>query len=218
MQCLEGFLRTGADDLTLGEMRLRCTVEVEAEVRTHEHPGAVDRRLAAEYDAGARPFSILAHRPNYILPFAYNFEGWSSPAEQSSLFDPDYAYDDHELQFQFSFKVPLAVNLFGGRMDVFAAYTNRSFWQMYNRENSEPFRETNHEPELFARFDNDWEVLGFRNAVNAIGWVHQSNGQIEPLSRSWNRLYANLILERNELALSFKPWIWIAKDRPRAGR
>lgn len=28
-------------------------------------------------------------------------------------------------------------------------YTNQSFWQMYNRDYSEPFRETNHEPAIW---------------------------------------------------------------------
>ena len=35
-------------------------------------------------------------------------------------------------QFQISLKVPLAIGLFGDRMDLYGAYTNRSFWQMYN--------------------------------------------------------------------------------------
>ena len=41
-----------------------------------------------------------------------------------------------EIQFQISLKVPLAVDLFGDRMDIYAAYTNRSFWQAYSREPS----------------------------------------------------------------------------------
>ena len=211
-RCILGFLETGADSLTLGEMRERCT-QAPNQAEHGEEMSSVQYRLMAERKAASRPFSILAHRPNYVLFGAYNFEGWDPSLQQEVSDDPNYQNDDIEMQFQFSFKVPLAIDLFEDRMDLFFGYTNRSFWQSYNSENSEPFRETNHEPELWAQFRNDWRVLGFTNAVNTFGWIHQSNGQTEPLSRSWNRLYANFILERNDLVLSIKPWAWIAKDR-----
>ncbi len=35
---------------------------------------------------------------------------------------------------------------------------------------------------------------------------HQSNGRAEPLSRSWNRIMLDFILERDDFYLSFKPW------------
>lgn len=208
--CILGFLETGDDSLTLGEMRVRCAEPGPTHAR--KMSGA-ESRLVAEREAAARPFSILAHKPNYILFGAYNFEGWDSSLHQIANKDPLYDNDDYEMQFQFSFKVPLAVDLFGGRMDIYGAYTNRSFWQIYNRENSEPFRETNHEPELWMRFRNDWRIFGFTNVINSFGWVHQSNGQTEPLSRSWNRLYANFIFEKNDLVLGFQPWVWVSKDR-----
>jgi phospholipase A1 len=211
-RCVLGFLETGADSLTLGEMRARCAQKSD-EAERAEKMSSVAFRLAAEREAAARPFSILAHRPNYVLVGAYNFEGWDSSLQQEVNDDPNYQNDDIEMQFQFSFKVPLAIDLFKDRMDLFFGYTNRSFWQSYNGENSEPFRETNHEPELWAQFHNDWRVLGFTNSVNTFGWIHQSNGQTDPLSRSWNRLYANFILERQNLVLSIKPWIWMAKNR-----
>ena len=211
-QCIIGFIETGDDSLTLGDMRARCA-EPDPSNRSPRQAGTVESRLAAERLAAAQPFSIVAHKPNYVLAAAYNFEGWDSTLQQQASNNPQYQNDDLEMQFQLSFKVPLAVNLFGGRMDVYGAYTNRSFWQAYNGENSEPFRESNHEPEVWAQFRPAWSVLGFANAVNAVGWVHQSNGRTDPLSRSWNRLYANLILEKRGLVLSFKPWIWISKNR-----
>ena len=174
---------------------------------------AATRRLALEREAAARPFSILAHKPNYALFAAWNAEGWEPIPEFRNATNPGYENDDIEAQFQISLKLPLAVDLFDGRMDLWAAYTNRSFWQMYNRENSEPFRETNHEPELWLQFRNDWEVFGLTNVVNTVGWVHQSNGRTEPSSRSWNRVYANFIFEKQNFALTFKPWLWISKDR-----
>ena len=208
---------TADDATTLAEIRKQCAIASEsadeaeglvsqeapgtAEVETS--PSLVEKRLAAEREAAARPFSILAHKPNYFLVAAYNWEGWES----------DIKNNDIESQFQLSLKVPLAVGLFGERMDFYGAYTNRSFWQMYDSENSEPFRETNHEPELWVQFRNDWKVWGMTNSVNSFGWVHQSNGRSGDFSRSWNRLYASFLFDRGRWAFEIKPWVWVSKDR-----
>ena len=208
---------TADDATTLAEIRVRCAIasssadhtEVLESEEAPETAGAetptslVEQRLAAEREAAARPFSILAHKPNYFLVAAYNWEGWESDIENNDI----------ESQFQLSLKVPLATGLFGDRMDLYGAYTNRSFWQMYNSDNSEPFRETNHEPELWAQFHNDWQIWGLTNSVNTFGWVHQSNGRSGDFSRSWNRLYANFLFERGRWAFVIKPWVWVSKDR-----
>lgn len=174
--------------------------------------GMVEQRLAADRQAAARPFSIIAHRPNYFLAAAYNTESWGPDALAIDPGQPGASNEDLESQFQVSLKVPLAVGLLGDRLDLYGAYTNRSFWQVYDRENSEPFRETNHEPEVWLQFRNDWSVFGFTNSVNTVGWVHQSNGRSGPYSRSWNRLFTTLVFERANWALAFKPWIWIEKE------
>lgn len=207
LECLRGFLTTGADDLTLGEMRERCALPFEA-----PPANVVEARIAAEREAAEQPFSLLAHQPNYLLLGAWNQRGWDPSAFQEAEMNPDYSLDDIEMQFQLSFKVPLAVNLFDGHMDVYAAYTNRSFWQAYNEEWSQPFRETNHEPELWAQWHNDWQLFGVTNVLNRVGYVHQSNGRSEPLSRGWDRLYADIVLEKQGFVLSLKPWIWLNDD------
>lgn len=205
--CLEAFLETGADSLTLGEMRLRCNAGEALAPQKR-----VERRLAADMQAAAQPYSLLAHKPNYILFGAYNERGYNSSVFQQAENDPEFMLEDIEAQFQLSFKVPLAINLLGGRADIYAAYTNRSFWQVYNMEESQPFRETNHEPELWMQFHNDWSFWGVTNVLNAVGFVHQSNGQSEPLSRGWDRIYGNFLFEKDGLVVSVKPWIILTDD------
>ena len=40
----------------------------------------------------------------------------------------------------------------------------------------------------------------------SLGFVHQSNGRSQLLSRSWNRIYADFIFEIDDFSFSFKPW------------
>ena len=164
-------------------------------------PTAVRQRLAMEQAAKDNPFLLLPHRPNYILPFSYS----SDPNEEPFGLEPG-TWDKMEIKFQISLKVLMSESFMGGEGNLYAAYTNRSWWQTYNAERSRPFRETNHEPELFLLYDTSWRVLGMRATSIITGISHQSNGQGGTLSRSWNRVYLNLILESGSVVLSLKPW------------
>jgi phospholipase A1 len=135
----------------------------------------VDRRLLMEQVARDNPFLLLPHRPNYILPLAY----WFEPNEEPFGLQPG-SYDKMEMKFQVSLKLPISEDLFGGAGDLYAAYTNRSWWQTYNAQRSRPFRETNHEPELFLLYDVDIDMLGFTATNFVVGVSHQSNGQGGP--------------------------------------
>lgn len=220
--CLLQHLKDAKAEMTVGEIRALCVEQnAEESIVVSEASGgaqavgggSASQRMAADRKAIVSPYSILAHKPNYFLFGAYNSKGWDSTLFREASNNPDYKNQDVEGQFQISLKVPLALDLFGDRVDIYGAYTNRSFWQMYNRSNSEPFRETNHEPEVWLQFENDWQVLGLTNVVNTAGFVHQSNGRSGNQSRSWNRLYANFIFEKDNFVLSFKPWVWITKDK-----
>jgi phospholipase A1 len=230
--CVLRLADTADGSMTLTEIRQACRSEAETAAGAVPVPvpqgssedtgrdpeesmatGLVERRLRADREAAQRPFSIIAHRPNYFLAAAYNTEGWNSDLNRQETGAPEYTNKDLESQFQVSLKVPLAVGLFGDRLDLYGAYTNRSFWQVYSNENSEPFRETNHEPELWLQVANDWKIFGFTNSVNTLGWVHQSNGQGGLSSRSWDRVYASLLFERANWVLAFKPWIWVSPNK-----
>jgi len=148
-------------------------------------------------------FPISPYRSNYILPYSYN----ASPnydAVREAEPGKDLKYE--EVAFQLSFKVKLWADILGQEADLWIAYTQRSFWQYYNFEDSSPFRETNYEPELLLNFRTDYTLLGLRGRFINVGFNHQSNGQSEPLSRSWNRIVANAGFERGDFSLLLKGW------------
>jgi phospholipase A1 len=206
-ECMTEKMQQVSDATTVGELRLECRKELQDgtfPAQDQETQGASER-VRQDKKNVLQPFTLMAHKPNYILLGAYNTHGYDSALFQGGAKDQSFAAKDTEAQFQLSAKFPLAVNLFN-TMDIYAAYTNHSFWLVYNSEDSSPFRETNHEPEAWVQFNPQWELWGFTNPSNIFGIVHQSNGRGGELSRSWDRIYASFIVERGNLALSFKPW------------
>lgn len=207
--CMQDLLLRSSDETTIGELRERCTEKIQETATLpsdDDTPVVVVDRMAEDRENVLQPFTLMAHKPNYFLAGAYNSKGYDATLFQEQYSDPSIEFDKAEAQFQISIKVPLGVNVFN-RFDIYAAYTNRSFWQVYNHEISAPFRETNHEPEIWAQFTPSWEIFGFENVANTIGLVHQSNGQGGVLSRSWNRVFANFVFARGNFAIDFKPWI-----------
>jgi phospholipase A1 len=148
-------------------------------------------------------YSLSPHGSNYILPYSYN----ASPNyEAVRAADPGKDLKYAEVAFQLSLKVKVWEDIFSQKADLWVAYTQRSFWQFYNFEDSSPFRETNYEPELLLNLRTDYRVLGLRGRFINVGFNHQSNGQSEPLSRSWNRIVANAGFERGDFSLLLKGW------------
>jgi phospholipase A1 len=172
-----------------------------------QEESALESRLKRERETRTNDFVINPHRPNYILPLTYNGSVNRAPYEPNG----DWV-QPVEIKFQISFKALVVDNLFGEKGDLSFAYTQLSFWQAYNTAQSSPFRETNYEPEVFLQFDTNVSVLGLRNRLLTFGLVHQSNGRSEPMSRSWNRVYAEFILDRGRFALSIKPWYRFKED------
>ncbi len=90
--------------------------------------------------------------------------------------------EEVEIKFQLSVRYPFAQ--WNNEQDhVFFAYTATSFWQVYDTNDSSPFRTTDHEPELF------WERECTAELSTRVGVVHESNGESGIENRSWNRLY-----------------------------
>lgn len=169
---------------------------------------AIKKRVEEEKKTAFSRFVITPHKPNYVLPLSYN----SSPNNTPFLPLVEYVREE-EVKFQFSFKLPLVTGLFHDRGQIDFAYTNQSFWQLYNHEYSAPFRDTNHEPEVYFSYRLNHPILGINADFIQMGYSHQSNGRTQPLSRSWNRLYLNFVFERGDYYFSFKPWYRIREDK-----
>ncbi len=213
--CLMEAVKNADDDITIGELRRQC----EQKINSHPSiasPGKntnaklVEKRMQQDRQNVLQPFTLMAHKPNYAILGGYNASGYNTEHYQQQYgFD---SFDHVEAKFQLSIKFPLFVNLWDNTMDIYAAYTNRSFWQAYNSKISSPFRETNHEPEAWVQFHPGWTFLGFTNTWDSFGINHQSNGQGGYLSRSWNRIFAWLTIEKGNLVMSVKPWYRIQED------
>jgi phospholipase A1 len=230
--CMVKQMTLAPGDTTINQLRNQCAAlladragpvgkaaldKLDTDVRPEDlppdddvEPTAPERRFGSEIAILDNPFAITAHRPNYWLLAAYNSNTNEEPFERE--FERDVNVDHVESKFQISLKFPLARGLFDGRVNVMGAYTNRSFWQLYNSD-SAPFRETNHEPELWVSLLNDSKIFGWRNAANNFGFNHQSNGRGgDFLSRSWNRIFAKFIFEKDDQILWVKPWLRIPED------
>ncbi len=233
-ECLLAALETAASETSIGQIRTVCAEEVKAAAArtaesameptapavaaaepappTEEPISRLRRRQDRERELSTNPFALTAHRPNYFLFAAYNAEINAEPFTAVGR-QEGRDFDHLEGKFQLSLKFPLAVGLFDGRTDLHAGYTGRSFWQIYNSEESRPFRETNHEPEIWLSHNTNFSFMGWRNVANQFGLNHHSNGRGGTLSRSWNRLFANIQLEKGDFGLNIKPWWRIPEDK-----
>jgi phospholipase A1 len=111
-----------------------------------------------------------------------------------------------ELVFQLSFKMKMAESVANKPLDLWFGYTQNSFWQAGNHKASSPFRETNYQPEVMAVTPLNFNVLGMHASFLNVGLVHQSNGQSSTLSRSWNRAYVQVGLERAGWTVTGRVW------------
>lgn len=208
-ECVQEAILQADSSVTVGELQEQCRKQQDSTAEAEEVSN-IQQRLQYEKATWDNPYAITVHKPNYILLAAYNEDTNEAPF-QKQFPDEEISLDNIEVKFQISGKFPLVVELFEGKGDLYFAYTNRSFWQLYN-PNSAPFRETNHEPEVFLTLTNDWVLGGFTNSLINFALVHQSNGQGGTLSRSWNRIYISFVFEKKNLVIAFKPWYRIPES------
>jgi len=151
-------------------------------------------------------FNLLGYRANYVMPLHKTSRINRAPQSptQAVVNQPNYRPIEAKFQMSLRTKVLQDVLLPGG--DVWVAFTQQAMWQIWNGRDSKPFRNTDYEPEAIY-------VLPTKPGLRRLPWgwqwrytqlaiAHQSNGQSDPLSRSWNRVYAGAGFERGDWTLT----------------
>lgn len=174
----------------------------------------LDSRWELAKDSKLGAFQLRAYKPVYLFPAFWTSkrnEMPQSPNPNNTVTTPE-PLDSIEAKFQLSFKTKIAENLFGDNGDIWGGYTQSSRWQVYNADISRPFRETNYEPEVMLVFRNNYSIGGWKGRMSGIQLTHQSNGRSDPLSRSWNRAILNFGFDRDNWALTVRPWYRIPEE------
>jgi len=148
-------------------------------------PTSAPRPSAAPGETRDEWSGFAKYRPNYFITGFRNV-----PA---SGHDPD-------VKFQISLRYELLMDP-PGRWHFMLAYTQKSFWNIY--DSSAPFRENNYNPELFIQWDPHLAPLEYVKA----GYAHESNGLGGDASRSWDRVFAEARFGTG--ALTVYPVFWV---------
>tara|TARA_R110002167_G_scaffold70400_1_gene198338 strand:- start:3880 stop:4785 length:906 start_codon:yes stop_codon:yes gene_type:complete len=165
--------------------------------------------LGDEYHRGT--FLITTYKPIYLTVAKYSTNPNEFPVAENStkVLDDPLSLNAVEAKFQVSLKTKIFHNMLDGHMDLWMGYSQTAYWQIYNTERSRPFRELNYQPEIIANFPVKFKFLGFDLKMIGAAIIHESNGQSDPISRSWNRIAFHAGFERNNWQIMLKPWIRI---------
>jgi len=154
-------------------------------------------------------FVFRTYLPSFFLPVHYSSNlnrQPSSPVKAEAPLNDNYKALEAKLQISLRTKLATGVLLPGA--DLWFAFTQRSMWQLWNSTDSAPFRSTDYQPELiyvvpvakrFGELADGWRVRMLQ-----FGVAHQSNGQSDPLSRSWNKIYGGLALDKGNFGLNWR--------------
>lgn len=221
-ECVMELFSNGNNTTTLEEIRKECAVarNESAETQTADDDqsvektqilmGSISSRIASERETEFNPYVITPHKMNYILP------AMTTNATNKDAYRTVNGYEENledvEAKFQLSLKVPLNTeSLFVEGDGIYLGFTLEAWWQIYASNISKPFRETNYQPEIFYLAPLPFKPFG-GNTGFVLGVEHQSNGRAQDLSRSWNRVYTHFLYEKNNFALSLKPWVRLSED------
>lgn len=174
----------------------------------------LDSRWELSRESKLGTFNVRGYKPVFVTAFATSNPNESphSPNPQNTVTTPQ-SLQNTEMKFQLSLKTKIWQGVFGDAGDVWVGYTQASHWQVFNKQVSRPFRETNYEPEVLLVFNTNYNLFGWDGRLLGIGFNHESNGRADPLSRSWNRVIANIGFERDGWTVMLRPWWRVPEDR-----
>ena len=163
--------------------------------------------LEDEYHRGT--FLITSYKPIYLTIAKFSTDTNKFPVAENSTksLDAPANLDPIEAKFQLSLKTKIFHDMLKGHMDLWLGYSQTAYWQIYNKKLSRPFRELNYKPEIIANFPVKFPILGFDTKMVGVSIIHESNGQSDPISRSWNRIALHAGFERDNWQVVLKPWL-----------
>lgn len=157
-------------------------------------------------------FKFRPHHTNYLIVNRSYRQNEAPYQVFRELNGDDIRLSKSELAYQLSFKLKMMEGAFGKPVDLWFGYTQNSFWQAANSKASSPFRETNYQPEVMAIVPLAIGLGGVKLTHAGLGVNHQSNGQSGTLSRSWNRVYGQLGIEKGGFSATGRVWKRLSED------
>ncbi len=143
-------------------------------------------------------FGLVPYDDNYVMM-----------TESNGNFAYPKKMQHDEVKFQISLAVPFWRGILGKNSVLAGAYTQTSWFQMFNTKDSSPFRETNYKPQLFLAWELDYPIWhGWKMDEFESGFLHDSNGRdnSDNKSRSWNRIYGRISFSKDNWRIQLKPW------------
>jgi phospholipase A1 len=77
--CLLKALENAPGGMTVDELRIRCKAEKMAAAKDQKDAGIIEARIYTDDENVLRPFTLMAHKPNYILLANYNADPNNEP-------------------------------------------------------------------------------------------------------------------------------------------
>lgn len=159
-------------------------------------------------------FSFRGYRPitvSVVSSSNVNRQPTSDAADHSAPDSTPYRRTENRIQLSVRTKLAQGLLTQGHptlKDSVWFGYTQQSYWQLFSPAISRPFRATDHEPEVMYVYPTTAELpFGWKWRYSGVGLVHQSNGQSNPLSRSWNRVYLMTGMELgNRVSVNARLW------------
>lgn len=175
--------------------------------------GGLSRFWELEPQSDCGTFGIRGYRPiSMSLTMADAVNSAPSTPSPNHTAQP-VSYSSTETRIQLSVRTKLAQGLLNGGSSewldsIWFAYSEQSYWQTFSADISRPFHSTDHEPEVIYIYPVDLaRDDGFHLRYLGVSANHWSNGESNPLSRSWNRIIAKAGMELGkDLVLTANLW------------
>jgi phospholipase A1 len=152
-------------------------------------------------------FVVRTYQPNFLLPVHYTSNinrAPTSPTHPDGGTFPEYRQTEAELQL--SLRAKVVDDFLLPNASLWLAYTQQSIWQLWNGQDSAPFRSSDYQPEAMyaVPIPEKMGALGggWRWRMMLAGIAHESNGEGNPLSRSWNYAYIGTTFTHDDIALA----------------